>query len=247
MVKDKSVKKILISAKGKKKYYVVQLDEDFVTAEGVIKSLDLNSDKEFIETDKGNKFHIINPSIIDLMDKLNRGPQIIQPKDVGLIIAKTGINRNSVVVDAGVGSGTLSLALANICKKVTAYEINKKHLNIATKNKMLFGADNLEIKDGDVAKELIEDCLDLITLDLPHPWEVVPKAEQALKLGGYLVVYLPNILQMKQFVESLKGSKIKLLEVIELIERKWKVEDKIVRPETAELSHTAFMAFCRRM
>lgn len=247
MVKDKSVKKILISAKGKKKYYVTNLNEDFVTTEGVVKSLDLCSDKEFVETEKGNKFHIICPSIIDLMDKLNRGPQIIQPKDVGLIIAKTGVNKNSIVVDAGVGSGTLSLALANICKQVTAYEINKKHLNIATKNKALFGADNLEIKEGDVAKGLGETNLDLITLDLPHPWEVVPKAELALKLGGHLVVYLPNILQMKQFVESLKGSKIKLLEIVELIERKWKVEEKIIRPETAELSHTAFMAFCRRM
>ena len=145
------------------------------------------------------------------------------------------------------GSGTLSLALANICKQVTAYEINNKHLNIAQKNKELFGAENLEIKKGDVAEEMTETNLDLITLDLPHPWEVVPKAELALKLGSYLVVYLPNILQMKKFVESLKGSKIKLLEVIELIERKWKVEERIVRPETAELSHTAFMAFCRKM
>ncbi|MBT3298111.1 methyltransferase domain-containing protein [archaeon] len=247
MVKDKSVKKILISAKGKKKYYVTQLNEDFITTEGVVKSLDLSSEKEFIETDKGNKFHLINPSIIDLMEKLNRGPQIIQPKDIGLIMSKTGINKNSLVVDAGVGSGTLSLALANICKQVTAYEINNKHLNIAQKNKELFGAENLEIKKGDVAEEMTETNLDLITLDLPHPWEVVPKAELALKLGSYLVVYLPNILQMKKFVESLKGSKIKLLEVIELIERKWKVEERIVRPETAELSHTAFMAFCRKM
>jgi len=246
MVRGREVKKVLISIKTRNKDYVKDLNESFVTNEGIISSKDLKSKKEVVETNKGKKFYLLDPQFPDLWENLKRGPQIITAKDIGLIIAKTGVNKNSVVVDAGVGSGSLALSLANVCKKVTAYEINSTHLEIAKKNKEFFGMTNLEIKSGDIALKITEKNLDLITLDLPQPWEVIEKAEKALKMGGFLVVYLPNILQMKIFIDAVGSSKIKVYETVELLERQWKIEGRIARPETAAVAHTGFITFCRK-
>jgi len=247
MDNDQSVKKVLISLKTKAKFYITNLGEEFVSPEGLISSKDLNSNKEIIETDRGNKLFLLNPLFPDLFEKLNRAPQIVTHKDVGLIIAKTGVNKNSTVVDAGAGSGSLSLSLANICKQVTCYDINKQHLEVVEKNKILFNAENLIIKEGDVAQKLEEKDVDLITLDLPHPWKVVEKAENSLKRGGFLVVYLPNLLQMKKFYDTVKKSNITYIETIELMERQWKIEENIMRPETRMIGHTGFMMFCRKL
>ena len=246
MQNRKSIKKVLISTRTKHKYYLKSLDEDFVTNEGIIKTKDLKSKKEVVETNKGKKFYLLNPMFSDLWENLNRGPQIVQSKDIGLIITKTGVNKDSIVVDAGAGTGSLALSLANVCKKVTCYETNENHLKISQKNKEMFDMKNLEIKKGDVAEELTENNLDLITLDLPEPWKVIEKAERALKLGAYLVVYLPNILQMKQFTDATRRTQIKVIETVELIERPWKFEERIARPETAPMAHTGLICFCRR-
>ena len=243
-----SVKKVLISKKTGKKYYVKDLNEEFITSEGIVNSKDLKSKKEEIISSKSKIFYLLDPNFPDLFDKLQRAPQIVSAKDVGLIIAKTGVNKESTVVDAGAGSGSLSLALANICKQVICYDINKQHLEVVKKNKDFFGADNLIIKEGDVAKNLIEKNLDLITLDLPHPWEVIEKVEQSLKRGGFLVIYLPNLIQMKKFFDTARKNKsLKYLETTELIERQWKIEDNIMRPETKMIGHTGFISFYRKL
>ena len=111
----------------------------------------------------------------------------------------------------------------------------------------LTGMNNLILKHEDISKGIKEKNLDLITLDLPEPWQVTKHAEKSLKEGGYLVVYLPNLLQMQRFVLSLKGTSFKLLETVELLERKWFINEQIMRPEFQMLGHTGFMCFCRKM
>jgi len=163
-----------------------------------------------------------------------------------MVMAKTGINRDSKIVDAGGGSGSLCLSLANICKEITVYEINPEHYDIIAKNIKLFGMNNVHLKQGSIYNGIKETNLDLINLDLPEPWQVIEHAEKALKLGGHLVVYLPNLNQVKMFIDSTKRSKINVIETLELIERTWKIEDRIMRPEFQMLGHTGFLIFCRR-
>ena len=235
--------KILISKK--KKYFVKDTSTDFHTSKGVIDKKDLKT-TGLVKTNKDKEFLLIEPNFVDLWEKIKRGPQVILQKDIGLIITKTGINRNSKVVDAGGGSGSLCCYLAHLCKDVTAYEIQKDLIPILEHNKKLFQLKNLKIKNQDIYQGIKEKNLDLITLDLAQPWQVITHAEKALKTGGFLVVYLPNIVQVKLFADAVKQSTLKLLEVEELLERKWKVEDKILRPEYEMLGHTGFLCFCRR-
>jgi tRNA (adenine57-N1/adenine58-N1)-methyltransferase len=168
-------------------------------------------------------------------------------KDIGLIIAKTGADKDSKVVDAGGGSGSLCLSLAHLCKEVTSYEVNAEHFAIIQKNKELFGTKNLTLKQADVSQGVAEKEVDLITLDLPEPWKVIGTAEKALKFGGFLVVYLPNLTQVQKFIEAAKSSQINVLETVELLERKWKIEGEILRPEFQMLGHTGFLTFCRKL
>ncbi|MFH1275853.1 MAG: methyltransferase domain-containing protein [Candidatus Woesearchaeota archaeon] len=240
----KTIKKILIDLSGTK-YYIKDLEEDYHTKHGVISKKDLKGKETVIKSSKGKTFFLVEPTFPDLWSSLKRGPQVMIQKDIGFILAKTGVNSQSKCVDAGGGSGSLCLSLANVCKDVTAYEINPEHFDIIQKNKQLFGIKNLELKQDNVYKGITEKNVDLITLDLPEPWQVIEHAETSLKVGGHLVVYLPNLSQVKIFIDSCRG-KIKVIETLELIERKWKIEDKIMRPEFEMLGHTGFLTFCRR-
>src|SRR3989344_4785978 len=197
----RNIKKILVHKKTGKKFYVKDIGDDFHTQYGLIKKNDFK--KKTTESSKQEPFIILDPQFADLWESLLRGPQIMQRKDIGLILAKIGVNSNFKVVDAGGGSGSLCLSLANVCKEITVYEINPEHYDVVQKN-------------------------------------------IALLEGGFLVVYLPNLIQMKQFIDAARKTSLQVQEIIELLERQWKIEDKIMRPEFEMLGHTGFMAFCRK-
>ena len=239
--------KIIIEKETGKKYLVKNTKEDFQTSAGVIKSKDLQSTKEIVTSSKGKEFFVLQSQFCDLWESMQRGPQLMLPKDIGWILAKTGINNHSRIVDAGGGSGSLCLSLANVCQEVTVYEINKEHHRILLKNIAAFGFTNIKVKQEDIYKGIVEKELDLITLDLPEPWKVTAYAEKALKNGGFVVVYCPQINQCKQFIDSVKGTRIKIIETVELLERKWKIEGQIMRPEFEMLGHTGFLTLGRKM
>ncbi len=243
--------KLLIEEQTSKKYLVKDASKDFLTSGGIISSAELNSGKDILHSSTGKTFLCLELSFPDVWEFLQRGPQAIIQKDIGLILAKTGVNKKSRVVDAGGGSGSLCLSLANICGKVIVYENSKEHAAILKKNLALFesfsGVDNVAVKEKDIYQGIDEKELDLITLDLPEPWKAVKHAENALRVGGYMAVYLPNVLQVQQFIESTRDTSVKVLETVELLERKWKIEPRIARPEFQMLGHTGFLSFCRKM
>jgi tRNA (adenine57-N1/adenine58-N1)-methyltransferase catalytic subunit len=242
----RDIKKILIEQKTGKKFMVKDLNDSFHTSNGVISSKDLRSNENLVESSKGKKFFLIEPTFTDLWENLKRQSQIITQKDIGLILSKTGVNGKNKVVDAGGGSGSLGLSLANICKEITIYEINPEHFDVVQKNIKLFGFKNVNLKQENVYEGIKEKNVDLITLDLPEPWKVTEHTSNALKYGGHLVIYLPNINQVKMFIDSTIRTPINVIEIIEIIERKWKIENRIMRPEFEMLGHTGFLVFCRK-
>ena len=243
----RTIQKILIEESTGKKFYVKDLDEDFHTSFGIIAKENLKGKESSFFSSKRKKFIAFAPSFVDFWESIERGPQALRQKDIGIIFAKTGINSATKIVDAGGGSGALCFALANLCKEITVYEINPQHYPLLEKNILHLALKNVILKKKNVYEGIGEKDVDVITLDLPEPWNVVPHAEKSLKVGGFLVVYVPNLTQVKNFIESTKGTSIKILETLELLERKWKIEDKIMRPEFEMLGHTGFLTFCRKM
>lgn len=242
------IKKILTTKEGKT-FYIKDISKDFHCQFGLIKAKDLKKkDGSIIRTNTGKELIIFTPSFIDNYKKIKRAPQIMTRKDIGLIIAETGINKNSKVVDAGTGSGALACFLANICKEVTTYEIRKDFLKIAEKNKEFLNLKNLKIKNKDIYKGIDEKNIDLITLDLPEPWKALESVKKSLKVGGFLVSYSPTIPQIIDFVNTINKDKDFIhIKTIELIQREWEIQERKVRPITTQTVHTGFLSFVRKI
>lgn len=178
--------------------------------------------------------------------RLKRGPQVILPKDIGLIIAYTGVGKNSRCVDAGTGSGWLAVSLARVCREVTSYDIRDDFLKIAQENKSREGLDNLILKNGDVTKKIDEKDVDLVVLDMPNSHKAVKSASKALKPEGHICGYLPHMEQVKSFVKSLEKNKFKNVFVIEAIVRDMLVREQGMRPSTKGVWHTGYLAFAQK-
>lgn len=238
--------RLLIDEKERK--YLVKGDKDVHINYGMIKADELQkaSDGDLIKTHIGNKINIISPGIIDFLEKAKRGPQTMALKDISLIAGYTGIKSGSKVIDSGVGSGINSMFLANIVfpEKVVAYEIREDFAKIAQENFERAGITNIEIKMKSIYEGICEQDTDLISLDLPEPWEAVAPAIKSLKIGGYVTSYSPSIEQSKKFYDKLIESDARFtIETVECIVRNWDL--KVVRPFSRMLAHTGFITFAR--
>ncbi len=178
--------------------------------------------------------------------KLKRGPQVILPKDIGIIISYSEIDKNSVCVDAGTGSGWLAVSLARIAKTVYSYDTRDDFLALAEKNRQMLGLDNLTLKNGDVFKKIDERDVDLVTLDMPSSEKALVNAKRALKPDGRVVGYLPHMEQVKAFVKKLNLLRFFDIYTVEVNVRDLLVREEGVRPSTKGIWHTAYLVFARR-
>ncbi|HIH43498.1 TPA: methyltransferase domain-containing protein [Candidatus Woesearchaeota archaeon] len=257
--KIETIKKVLITEFGKR-FFVRNVEQDFHTNFGVVSKKDLKSDASIIKTGNGTKLFAHKPAFIDLYSRIKRAPQIIPRKDIGIIIAETGIGRNSIVVEAGTGSGALCFMLANIVKKVFTYEIREDFFNIASENLKFLGLKNVvmnnksiydridEKKKDDKGKNDFPKDVDLVALDLPEPWLAVENANALLKSGGFLVSYSPTTPQVSDFVEKVKKiESLRYIKTVEVIMRDWEIDERKVRPMSASIGHSGFISFVRKV
>ncbi len=224
-----------VAVRDGRKYYCKE--KILHTKDGVVKLKD-----GIVKSHLGKKFFCFEASFADKINKIKRGPAIMLKKDIGSILAYTGINSKSKVLDAGAGSGVLSASLANV-SNVVSYENRKEFLEIAKKNFKFLDV-KVKLRNKDVYKGISEKNLDLITLDLSEPWKVLKHAHKALKIGGYLVVYSPQITQVLKIVKA-KGFIVE--RVIENIEREWVFDKKRARPKSRMIGHTGFLVFLRKV
>ncbi len=240
--------KILLHESGKR-FLIKDTDKDFHCQFGTIKKEELSSaEGTEIMTNKGVPLRVMNAQLPDLFSKIKRNAQIIPAKDVGFIISEAGINKNSVVVDAGAGSGGICLSMAAIAKKVYSYDIREDHIAIVNKNKDLLGMRNLHIDRKDITKDKISVKADVVTLDIPSPWDALDNVARFLKVGGFLVSYSPTIPQSSDMVEQVKEQgKYTYIKTIEINEREWEVSGRKIRPKTQQrIGHSGFISFFRK-
>jgi len=237
--------KLLIDMKGKK--HLVDGDE-FHTAHGVVKLSDAKGSQ--VKSHLGHEFSVLDPRIVDLYQKLPRAGSIILSKDVGAIIAHTGLGSGDIVVDAGVGTGGLSMMMANIVRpkgKVYSYEIRENHAAIAKENFKQAGLSKyVKINLADIREGIKEKDIDVVTLDLPDPWLVAETAFKALKPGGFITTYTPYVEQTKRASDGLRSAGFQDVRSMEIISRELEVKDVGCRPKTRMLGHTAYLTIGRK-
>jgi tRNA (adenine57-N1/adenine58-N1)-methyltransferase len=230
----------------KQEYLIKDISKDFHTKYGFIKSEQLKKKQGKVLTNMNKEYLIFEPNFLDLYRRIRRMPQMIPLKDIGAIIAYTGVNKKSAVVDAGSGSGGIACFLANIVKEVSTYEIDEKNFELVKENIKALGLKNVKAKKKDIYEGIEEKNVDLIMLDLAEPWKVLESASKALKTGGWLVYYSLTIPQMHQFVNEVnKNDNFMVEKSIETTEREWRME-KSVRPERTVIP-SGFLCFVRKI
>ncbi len=240
------IKKVMYNLKKRKKIYVRDTSSDYHCEYGFVKSDDLQKDG-IVKTNKDIELNVMPADFSDNFEKIKRAPQIIPRKDIGLILTECGVNDKMIVVEAGSGSGAAGLFLATHCKKLHSFDIREDHLKIAEKNFKDFGIKNVTTKLHDIYTGIPVKNVDLLLLDVPAPWEVIPHAKVALKQGGHFVSYSPTIPQVMDFVNNLDKD-FYHVKTIELIQREWEIHGRKVRPKTfQELGHSGFLTFVRKL
>lgn len=243
------IKKVLITQQGRK-FFARNLEEDLHTQHGFVRKEDLKRAKEgdILKSNTGKEFFIFSPFFADLYRKIKRDAQIIPLKDIGLIVAETGIGKETRVLDAGSGSGALACFIAAIAKEVITYEIREDFIEIVKSNIEFLGLENVKIKNIDIYNKIDDGNIDVVVLDLPEPWKAIENCAKALKAGGFLVSYSPSVPQVADFVNAVrKNESFVYLKTSEIVEREWEVEDRKVRPKSTGIGHSGFLSFARKV
>jgi len=169
-----------------------------------------------------------------------------------LIVLYADIHPGCTVLEAGIGSGSLTLTLLRAVGtegRVISYERREEFIERAQKNIQLFMGDppNLEVKLHDIYEGIEETGLDRIILDIPEPWRVITDAADCLLPGGIFVGYLPTIIQVKSLVDALREEqRFSSIEVFEVLFRNWNIEGLSVRPFHQMVGHTGFITLARK-
>jgi len=246
----------LTDAKGKMHTITLQLNQEWHTHNGWLVHNEVVGLPEgsVVETTGGLKFLAFKPLLADYVLAMPRGATIVYPKDAAMILGLADIAPGVNVLEAGVGSGALSISLLRAVGSkgsVDSFEKREEFATIATKNvNQYFGENpsnwNLElgaVQDFDHVKQY-----DRVVLDMLAPWECIDMASKVLVPGGVFISYVATTTQLSQTAEAIKASAcFTEPESSETIVRGWHHEGLAVRPQHRMIAHTAFLIMARRL
>ncbi|MDQ3945329.1 MAG: tRNA (adenine-N1)-methyltransferase [Actinomycetota bacterium] len=243
---------LLVDSKGRRYLILLAPGSSFSTHAGTLPHDEVIGREEGVtlRTSHGARLLAVRPTLSEFILKMPRGAQVIYPKDIGPILILADVFPGARVLEAGVGSGALTMALLRAVGpegSVLGYELREDFAARAQANVASFvGPDApLTIEIRDVYEGIGATGLDRIVLDLPEPWRVVKHAEDALHPGGILCAYLPTIGQVARLREELDGSSFGMAETLEVLQRSWHVEGPSVRPDHRMVAHTGFLTTAR--
>jgi len=204
-----------------------------------------------VYTHLGHPLWLLRPSTDDLVRDLRRISQIVYPKDAGYILMKMRIAPGCRVVEAGTGSGGLTLVFAQAVSptgRVYSYEVRPDMQQLAHRNLEQLGlTEFVEFKLRDIAGGFDERDADALFLDLPTPWDYLAQAHEALVNGGFFGCILPTTNQVSRLIGALEETNFGLIEVEELLLRPYKAVPARLRPIDRMVAHTGYLIFARAL
>ena len=200
----------------------------------------------------GYPFVILQPSTSDLISQLRRTTQIMYPKDIGYTLLKLSVVPGDRVIEAGTGSGGLSVALARAVGPdgmVYSYEARQDILNLARKNLEALGlADRVTFTLRDIAEGFDQTGVDALFLDVRRPWAYLAQVSAALKDSGFFGAILPTTNQVADLVRGLEEQQtFGHIEVEEVLVRPYKTVPDRMRPMDRMVAHTGYLIFARKV
>ncbi len=242
----------VILARGKHTFLVERFEGKLHTHDGII-DLEKLKDKRIgdeIETHLGVKYKVLPYRAVDFFKHFKRSATPIMPKDIGAIIAYTGLSPDSLILDSGTGTGMLSAYLAYFNKygEVITVEKRKEFAMVARENFKVAGLKNIHQIIGDVffVSEGFKREFDLIVLDMKDDVRFVPKAYDLLNYGGHLVVYNPYIENTREVYFKMVKVGFRNVESFEILKIDYEHKRVGTRPLT-RVWHTGFMVIGRKI
>ena len=243
---------LLIDQRGKRHLIFLRKSETFHSDRGWITHDAIIGQPEgsWVRSSMGLRYLAFRPTLAEFVLEMPRGAQVIYPKDLAMILFWADVYPGCRVLEAGMGSGALTLALLRAVGStglVTGYEIRDDFARRAQANVEGFlGTDvPLTVEVRDIYEGIEVTDIDRVLLDLPEPWRVVKHAEQAMHPGGIMLAYLPTIGQVARLREELAGSAFGMIETLEVLQRTWHVDGQSVRPDHRMVAHTGFLTHAR--
>lgn len=250
----------LTGPKGRLHTITLRSDGELHTHHGVLKHTQLigEPDGSVVTNSSGHEYLALRPLLRDFAMSMPRGAAIIYPKDSAQIIMQADIFPGAKVVEAGVGSGALSLALLRAIGsdgELASFERREDFAEVARANvQTFFGTDpdTWRVVVGDLADELPNQfqpgTVDRVVLDMLAPWEVMDGVADALTPGGVVLCYIATATQLSRVAEYIRGTGLFTdPDASETMVRGWHVEGLAVRPDHRMVAHTGFLLTARRL
>jgi tRNA (adenine57-N1/adenine58-N1)-methyltransferase len=246
----------LTDAKGKLYSITLAQGSEWHTHKGMLKHDEIVGLPEgsIVATNQDLKFQAFRPLLADYVLSMPRGATIVYPKDAAMILGVADIKPGIRVLEAGVGSGALSISLLRAIGEegvLHSVEIREDFAEISEKNvSSYFGGKptNWKLTTGALQDQTFEADFDRVVLDMLSPWECLEVASKALVPGGVFMAYVATTTQLSKIAEAIKDSgNFTEPESSETIVRGWHHEGLAVRPQHRMIGHTGFLIFARRM
>jgi tRNA (adenine57-N1/adenine58-N1)-methyltransferase len=247
---------LLIDQRGKRHLIFLRKSETFHSDRGWIAHDTIigQPDGSWIRSSKGMRYLALRPTLAEYVLEMPRGAQVIYPKDLAIVMFWADIFPGARVLEAGMGSGALTLALLRAVGpggKVVSYEQREDFCRRALANiQMRMGeVTNLAVRLRPVEEGLAEEePVDRAVFDLPEPWRLVDPVARVLRSGGIFLSYVPTVIQSHQLSEALRRHPgYALVETFETLLRPWNIDGTSVRPFHRMVAHTGFLTVARRV
>ncbi|WBU38553.1 tRNA (adenine-N1)-methyltransferase [Homoserinibacter sp. YIM 151385] len=250
----------LTGPKGRMNTITLQTGQAFHTHRGVLQHEALIGldDGSVVESSNGDRYLALRPLLSDFVMSMPRGAAIVYPKDAAQIVAQADIFPGASVVEAGVGSGALSLWLLRAIGsegRLRSFERREEFATIARANVESFLGEepaNWSVEVGDLADTLPQSAepgtVDRVVLDMLAPWECIDAVSEALAPGGLLICYVATVTQLSRVTEAIRRTGgYTHPDPFETLVRGWHVEGLAVRPDHRMVGHTGFLVTARRL
>ncbi|MFH1330301.1 MAG: tRNA (adenine-N1)-methyltransferase [Actinomycetota bacterium] len=243
---------------GRGRHYLVDLDPAgvFQYHVGVLSHREIIGAAEgtVLRSSGEGRLIALRPRLADYILRMRRGAQVVYPKDIGPILHWGDIGAGMTVLEAGTGSGALTMALVRAvgpAGRVISVEERPDHAAGARAAIVRFLGEipaNLDLRIGRVEEAVEEVAPDRLVLDLPEPWEVVGPAVAGLADGGVLTAYVPTVPQVQHLHDELRRSH-RFLDAFtfEVLFREWVAQGRSVRPASHMVGHTGFVTVARKV
>ena len=242
---------VVVTPKGRRRLIRVEENRDWHSDNGVLSMKDLAAADygEEVRTSLGRPLRLYEPGLYDLVKGVKRQTQIIYPKDIAHICLRIGAGPGRRILEAGSGSGALTLAFSWFCGpdgEVHSCEAREEFHKLARRNLSWAGlGGNVTLYRRDIAEGFPIQGADALFLDMRAPWEYLRHAPQALRPGARLGFLLPTVEQVSALLRGLEQGPYDDIEVCELLLRNWKPLADRLRPDDRMVAHTGFLIFCR--